>query len=349
MTPLEASTVCLVHGDGDWLDRSPRRVVGVDTFAPEPVSFSSTAKFGSHSIDVFTANYGGRKWVGGGLYFAGARIEIECLVYLRAIRTSSQGQRHFAGVSGTTLGTDTFFGLSHTDAGRPRFFFRNRNTNSVTNLDGPDSLPTGGWVHLKGVVDEAGARTLCVEGVPVAASSTVVPQVSGNGDFVLGSFGNSGSYPADTLIQEARYVAGYPITTGSFTPETSAYPDCPAVSEGRLLPSPQARQSALFDAVHPKRFSPPMSLRDVYYGGRGLISGMVKLKGNPLNLPLRRKVWLMRDRDAVVIRETWSDATTAAYAFPYIDETQRYSTIAFDHTHDKRAVIADNQIPDLMP
>lgn len=349
MTPLEASTVCLVHGDGDWLDRSPRRAAGVDTFPSEPVSFSSTAKFGTRSIDIFTANYGGRRWPGGGLYFAGARIEIECLVYVRVLRTSGQGQRNFAGVTAAIGSTSMFFGLAHTDAGRPRFFFRNQNTNGVTDLDGSSSLVTNQWVHLRAVVDEAGARALYVEGVPVAASATVVPQVSGRGDLVLGSAGSSGSYPADALIQEARYVANWPITTGEFTPETSAYPDCPAVTAGLLLPGPRARQSALFDGVTPKRSRPPLSVRDTYFGGRGLISGIVKLKATPLNLPVRRKVWLMRDRDGAVIRETWSDATTGAYAFPYVDETQQYSTITFDHTHDKRAVIADNQIPDPMP
>ncbi|QPF74188.1 LamG domain-containing protein [Roseateles sp. DAIF2] len=98
----------------------------------------------------------------------------------------------------------------------------------------------------------------------------------------------------------------------------------------------------------PKATRGPRHARDTYHGGRGIIIGTVYTKGTP-NTPVQRRVRLMRDRDSVVIRETWSNPATGAYAFPLIDENQKYTVIALDHTNDKRAAIADNLTPDLMP
>lgn len=101
--------------------------------------------------------------------------------------------------------------------------------------------------------------------------------------------------------------------------------------------------------VRPRLHRPASFCRDINFGGRGVVSGVVKLRATPINQPVRRRVWLLRERDAQIVRETWSSAIDGSYSFPFIDETQRYTVIAFDHTHDKRAVIADNLIPDLMP
>lgn len=82
--------------------------------------------------------------------------------------------------------------------------------------------------------------------------------------------------------------------------------------------------------------------------GVGRVHGTVKLKGEPTNTPLRRKVWLLRQRDGVKIRETWSDAATGEYEFNYIDELQLWTVVSFDHTQDKRAVIADGLVPEVI-
>ena len=82
--------------------------------------------------------------------------------------------------------------------------------------------------------------------------------------------------------------------------------------------------------------------------GIGRIHGTVKLKGEPANTPLRRKVWLLRQRDGIKIRETLSDEATGEYEFRYIDELQLWTVISFDHTGDKRAVIADGLVPELI-
>ena len=82
-------------------------------------------------------------------------------------------------------------------------------------------------------------------------------------------------------------------------------------------------------------------VRDMEHGGDGLISGTVKVKGAPDNVPVSRKVRLLRDVDALCIRETWSDPVTGAYTFAEIDRTVSYTVLSYDYTESFRAVVAD--------
>ena len=82
--------------------------------------------------------------------------------------------------------------------------------------------------------------------------------------------------------------------------------------------------------------------------GVGRVHGTVQLKGEPSNTPLKRRVRLIRERDGLQVRETWSDPVTGAYEFNFIDELQTWTVISYDHTRDKRAVIADALVPDLI-
>ena len=87
--------------------------------------------------------------------------------------------------------------------------------------------------------------------------------------------------------------------------------------------------------------------RALYIGGRGRIAATVKEKATP-DLPVYRRVRLFRDRDGLMIAETWSNPVTGAYAFEYIDQSYTYSVISYDHTGNFRAVIADNLTPEPM-
>lgn len=78
------------------------------------------------------------------------------------------------------------------------------------------------------------------------------------------------------------------------------------------------------------------------YSGAGQITGTVKKKALPNNLPLDRKVRLYHDRTGQLVAETWSDAVTGAYQFLGLDLDQVYTALAIDHTHTYRAVAADN-------
>lgn len=86
-------------------------------------------------------------------------------------------------------------------------------------------------------------------------------------------------------------------------------------------------------------------VRDMEHGGDGLITGTVKVKGTPNNVPVSRQVRLVRDVDALCIRETWSDLATGAYTFAEIDRTVSYTVLTIDYTESFRAVVADRIVP----
>lgn len=87
---------------------------------------------------------------------------------------------------------------------------------------------------------------------------------------------------------------------------------------------------------------------DLQDGGTYRVHGTVHLDATPTDLPLRRRVQLYNQRDGRLIREAWSDDTTGAYSFDGIRGDARYFVAAFDHTQDKRAVIADGLTPEVL-
>lgn len=101
-------------------------------------------------------------------------------------------------------------------------------------------------------------------------------------------------------------------------------------------------------AYNKKSYKEAIFMLDIYHGGRGRVSGTVKVKGTP-DYAVRRRVRLIRDRDGKMIREMWSDATTGAYQFDYVDERERYTVLAYDYSQAFRAVVADNLLPEVIP
>jgi hypothetical protein len=83
--------------------------------------------------------------------------------------------------------------------------------------------------------------------------------------------------------------------------------------------------------------------------GRGRIAGTVKDKASPSNIPAHRRVRLLRERDALLVRELWSDPVTGAYSFDFIDEAIPYTVLSYDHTGVFQAVVANNLTPELIP
>lgn len=77
------------------------------------------------------------------------------------------------------------------------------------------------------------------------------------------------------------------------------------------------------------------------------IADVVVIQGAP-DIPVSRRVLLHDQLSGRVLRSTWSDPVTGAYSFERI-RMGRFYVVAFDHTGDKRAVIADNLTPELMP
>lgn len=93
---------------------------------------------------------------------------------------------------------------------------------------------------------------------------------------------------------------------------------------------------------------PPALQHDLQDAGTYRIYGTTKVDATPVDVPVRRRVQLYNQRGGRLIREVWSDATTGAYSFDGIrgGDGTRYFVAAFDHTQDKRAVIADNLTPE---
>jgi hypothetical protein len=85
---------------------------------------------------------------------------------------------------------------------------------------------------------------------------------------------------------------------------------------------------------------------DVYWGGLGKITGTVKYKGDPANVPAHLRVRLLRARDGVAIREVWSRTSDGYYEFKGIDPSVRYIVLAYDHGLAFRPKAASNLLPD---
>ncbi|GKT22517.1 LamG-like jellyroll fold domain-containing protein [Acidovorax sp. SUPP3334] len=80
--------------------------------------------------------------------------------------------------------------------------------------------------------------------------------------------------------------------------------------------------------------------RDMEFGGAGRIWGTTKTKG-VTNLPTRSRVVLLRQRDKLVARETWSDAATGAFEFTDIDMAHQWLVLAEDQAGNYRPVAAN--------
>lgn len=84
---------------------------------------------------------------------------------------------------------------------------------------------------------------------------------------------------------------------------------------------------------------------DVYFGGTGTITGNVKEKHVPFNLPLSRRVLLIDDGTRLPLREVWSDPASGVYTFKDLDKSKTYTTVAFDHTGTYRALTFSGIVP----
>lgn len=88
-------------------------------------------------------------------------------------------------------------------------------------------------------------------------------------------------------------------------------------------------------------------VRDVEFGGMGRVNGNVYIDGTP-DIPVSRRVVLIRERDGLAFREVWSDKATGAYSFDKVAMGVRYTVIAYDYENNYRAVVADNVLAESM-
>lgn len=241
--------------------------------------------------------------------------------------------------------------------------FRNRGNNPTDKSQvGGSIVPTSPEVHrISMALDIAGTTAATEVAVRLNGSSVALSHINGTLIPDSGS-GNYGQYPlyigarAGTSLFFTGRIYGLVIRgIASTAPEFSRVENWLLSKLDKcfdLNPSAQVRTVA----VKPERLLPAVDLPpttahghlrefpffDVFNGGIGLITGTVKEKSLPANVPLARKVWLMDEASGMVIRETWSDATTGNYEFRGVKQGVKYTVLAYDYTHTYRAVVADN-------
>lgn len=208
----------------------------------------------------------------------------------------------------------------------------------------------GAWHHVA-ATREAGTLRMFVDG-NLEATTAYGSALSAQLPFTIGAQINSRNSAYDLVghVDDVRFTIGVARYVASFPPPAQANPLPNAALGPLLLQTSRPFAAAQFFSeslpfAGARGVSRPQLLRDMQYAGRGQIVATVKEDHDPLDLPVRRRVRLFRDRDGVMIRETWSDAATGAYAFTEIDENERYSVVAYDHLENYRAVIADRIQP----
>lgn len=224
-------------------------------------------------------------------------------------------------------------------------------------LEDPTLLPDNTWVHLA-VTRLGDLFTLWRDGAPVATNTFSGPLTSGTVE--RGYIGSSNTGSLNGYVDEYRFTIGTARYTVPFAPPVTVFPE----TYSGLLPVQNPRPSRVGSTapapaslpgsghqVPPGGTVAPAAVQfmDVQHGGQHRIAGTVKEKGNPTNVPLRRRVLLLDERSQLVIRETWSNAATGAYAFAGIRGDITYTVMTFDSAKNYRAVIADNLTPELMP
>lgn len=115
-----------------------------------------------------------------------------------------------------------------------------------------------------------------------------------------------------------------------------------------LFPGPPLRIAGPDRPAVAPRLDPRAAPIDLEDGGQHRIVGTVKVKGSP-NVPVHRRVVLINERSRRIVRETWSDPVTGAYAFEGIRGDVAYTTLAYDYTGNYRGVLADNLTAERMP
>lgn len=252
------------------------------------------------------------------------------------------------------------FGLAPRSGQQSYYLYASADRTSVgfwssTNGTGGDGSVISGSVDMTDgaprtieVSRENGILRLFIEGILVASQSRPVFYSRPDDFCMVGRIGVAGyEYPAKVTVDEIALVVGEAVETADHAVRTTPFPAPDAAKAFELTPSAVIRGPERPPVA--SRVSPGLHHLDMEHGGRYRIASTVKAKGSPANIPLHRRVQLIRERGSLVIRETWSDPVTGDYVFDNISGDYTYTVVAYDYTHNYRAVIADNLTPELMP
>ena len=86
----------------------------------------------------------------------------------------------------------------------------------------------------------------------------------------------------------------------------------------------------------------PINFRDMEFGGTGRIWGTNEIETSPnVRIPTGGRVILQRQRDKLLVRETWANPVTGAWEFSGIDTRPEYLVFAEDLEGNYRPVAAN--------
>jgi hypothetical protein len=226
----------------------------------------------------------------------------------------------------------------------------------AVNSNAPPAL--NAWTHIA-VVRSGTSLKMFVNGVQQTETATCSGTVPAT-QFKMGSSGNdAGTTGIAGYIEDFRVTKGVARYTADFTPPTVQLPTATA--------APLANYTATYRTV---TSAPPAPLNITNYAPSGAVAmvaasllptfdlegfgayqvvGTVKESSTPANVPLSRRVRLIKELDGRLLKEMWSNPTTGAYAFTNIRGDLAYTVVTYDHLHNYRAVIADNLTAERMP
>lgn len=189
--------------------------------------------------------------------------------------------------------------------------------------------------------------------VPVDVQAVQVTWDS-NGSYLPTSEGAvSAAWSDDGVVWSTPIALG--LASGGFVAGTTAVFALLAPKPRIFVsaPSPSRVLSAAYTGPYGHAVTAPQTAHAGNYKtsllgkGVGTVYGTTEIDGTP-DAPLRARVRLIRERDGLVYRETWSAAITGAYRFDNVDELETYTVLSYHPTRDRRAVVADNLIPEVM-
>lgn len=214
----------------------------------------------------------------------------------------------------------------------------------VNNAPAPVSVTSNGTVGLAIDLDARTLRYLqggnITQAFPIAWSGAVY-LASGNGSSSL-DFRSTLNVGGTPFVHAAP--AGFSAGFGS----ELVFPDPPV----RLHAPARATTAASAPVpAHSMRRSPdPMLARDVEFGGAGRIWGTAETEIAPGNkVPTKARISLLRQRDRLLARETWSDPVTGAWEVHGLDTSQQFIALAQDPSGAYRPVAADQTTPEANP
>lgn len=358
LDPYWDSVVVAMHMDGSNDSASFTDLKGHVMTAYGAARLSTVqSKFGGASA-IFGATTANKvaSAVSADLSLGSGDFTIEMYVYMTASNSSGGWIASSGGGTNGFNATDGFHWLLNSGwspGDGIDFQYWNGTSPAATGVASATLLNT--WTHVA-VTYGAGVLRLFINGVVRYSATVPMKSPSANPSIALGEIvGRTGASTNafSGHVDDFRITKGVARYTAAFVP-----PDYPFFGPAVLIPvapNPLARIRGIAPALErllPSAELPATSAQghlreipffDAYNGGVGMIYGTTKEKNMPANTPLRRRVLLIDEASRMTIRETWSDAATGNYEFRGVKQGVKYTVISYDHLHNYRAVIADNQ------